>query len=859
MIRFGGATSTGDVGRRGGGGGGGGTTTTTTTTTTSRFNFTVAPGKFAFWMRQSRHRQRGRRDTFAAARCCASTMVRRRSVPPKIFSNVEGTWAHDTVSRRLHEDILERVFVDNRNDIAKEGSEARKMLKKLREELKMNENVSHVEEDGGEDVTTWKSIMREHVESKTRWQDLPWLDAEFYFYRRVLSATGYFNRKSTNFGKDPFKKDKTRGLEASLKPAVNLAKRLKAFDANKEADLKSMIYVSLWGNRADLSIWAAEDAEKAAGEYESENEDEDKKALLTDDSNALCAYLLSGELKDKSVSLIVDNAGFELVCDLALADALTAVCNKVVLRVKAHPTFVSDATFEDIWEHVEFLESASIRGSKNSKEEKGKDIEARRKMASRWKSHLLSGRWVIEPDFAWCQPQPFWDLPELAQASLSSELNNTGLTIIKGDANYRRLLGDRLFDHSKDAFEDVVAYFPSPMVALRSLKSELGCGMSREKCENAKKARKDWMTCGMYGVVQFVRHPIKQTAVAQAVVNQEDAFSDSHELQKVLVAIANACAEISERVAAQPTLSQSERGYTGETNESGDIQKKLDVFCDDVFEKHLIERLRVNEKSVVKAYFSEERSEKMAKSGAVKDDFVDFGASFVVVADPLDGSRNADINIPVGSIFGIYQINNNEKLEDVIFKPGRELVAAGYAHYGKATSLILVPGPNAKACEFCLDENTREFKLVKDKMTIPKRGQVYSLNDAREPDWPSGLRKYIEDVRRGDGETGQKYSARYICALTADFHRTIQEGGWCGNPRDHLRVVYECNPLAFVVRACGGRASDGERDILDIIPSVFHEKTPFFAGSAEDIDEVEKYGKSVPGGVKQTEGGGYKI
>ena len=100
---------------------------------------------------------------------------------------------------------------------------------------------------------------------------------------------------------------------------------------------------------------------------------------------------------------------------------------------------------------------------------------------------------------------------------------------------------------------------------------------------------------------------------------------------------------------------------------------------------------------------------------------------------------------------------------------------------------------------------------------------------------------------------------RYICALTADFHRTIQEGGWCGNPRDHLRVVYECNPLAFVVRACGGRASDGERDILDIIPSVFHENTPFFAGSSEDIDEVEKYGKSVPGGVKQTEGVGIRF
>ena len=222
-------------------------------------------------------------------------------------------------------------------------------------------------------------------------------------------------------------------MEASLKPAVNLAKRLKAFDANKEADLKSMIYVSLWGNRADLSIWAAEDAEKAAGEYESENEDEDKKALLTDDSNALCAYLLSGELKDKSVSLIVDNAGFELVCDLALADALTAVCNKVVLRVKAHPTFVSDATFEDIWEHVEFLESASIRGKNSKEERKGRTS----RLEEKWR--LMEKPFVERSmgdrtGFRVVPATTFWDLPELAQASLSSELNNTGLTIIKGDA-----------------------------------------------------------------------------------------------------------------------------------------------------------------------------------------------------------------------------------------------------------------------------------------------------------------------------------------------------------------------------------------------------------------------------------------
>ena len=179
MIRFGGATSTGDVGRRGGGGGGGGTTTTTTT---SRFNFTVAREQAL--MRHPRHRQRGRRDTFAAARCCASTMVRRRSVPPKIFSNVEGTWAHDTVSRRLHEDILERVFVDDRN---------RHRERRLGSEKDV-EKVTRGVEDERERVARGRGRRRcDDVEihhARTRRQDemaRPSLDEEFYFYRRVLA------------------------------------------------------------------------------------------------------------------------------------------------------------------------------------------------------------------------------------------------------------------------------------------------------------------------------------------------------------------------------------------------------------------------------------------------------------------------------------------------------------------------------------------------------------------------------------------------------------------------------------------------------------------------------------------------
>ena len=771
-----------------------------------------------------------------------------RDLPRKILSNVKGTWSHDTVKRRLAEDILERVFKDCRGGILRAADDEKdcahsKALRKLQKELRENSKVSYLNDDRAEDLGPWRAIMREHVESETKWQDMPWLDAEFYFYRRILNAIGYFDQKSANFGKDPFKKDKLKGLEQSLLPAIGLAKKLKAFDCESEQDLRSMIFVSLWGNRADLSIWKADDKKK----YES-NEEHDKDALLCDDTKEVCKYLASGKLKSKSISLVVDNAGFELVCDLALADALTKVCKKVILRVKAHPTFVSDATFEDVLEHIEYL--ATPKMNENEKE---KDVEIRKKMASRWKSHLVSGRWEISPDYAWCQPQPFWDLPEHARASLSSDLSDTGLTIIKGDANYRRLLGDRLFDHSKDSFQDVVAYFPSPILALRSLKSELGCGMSLEKCEKARKSREDWMTCGVYGVAQFANFPARQTSVANAVVHQtnEEPFADSFELQKVLVAIANACAEISDRVQLQPTLSERERGYTGGINESGDVQKKLDVFCDDVFDKHLMDRLT---DPVVKAYFSEERSHKISKKSAAKDDFKDFGASFVVVADPLDGSRNADLNIPVGSIFGVFRVNLNEKLEDCILKPGKELVAAGYAHYGKATSLVLVPGPHANAMEFCLDEKTKEFKLVKAKIVLPERGQVYSLNDAREPDWPNGLKKYITNVRNGEGETGKKYSARYICALTADFHRTLQEGGWCGNPREHLRLVYEANPLAFIARASGGRASDGERDILEIMPTEFHQKTSLFIGSIADIDEIETYDD-----VKQTEGGAYKI
>lgn len=120
-------------------------------------------------------------------------------------------------------------------------------------------------------------------------------------------------------------------------------------------------------------------------------------------------------------------------------------------------------------------------------------------------------------------------------------------------------------------------------------------------------------------------------------------------------------------------------------------------------------------------------------------------------------------------------------------------------------------------------------------------GQIYSLNDARYFDWPAGLQKYIDTVRQGKGQSGKQYSARYVCSLVADLHRTLLYGGWAGNPRSHLRLLYEANPLSFVAEQAGGKGSDGKRDILGIEPSALHQRLPFFVGSVEDIEELVGY------------------
>lgn len=255
-------------------------------------------------------------------------------------------------------------------------------------------------------------------------------------------------------------------------------------------------------------------------------------------------------------------------------------------------------------------------------------------------------------------------------------------------------------------------------------------------------------------------------------------------------------------------------------------------------------------------------SGKVAVMASEEDDepiWLTDGGPFVVVTDPLDGSRNIDASIPTGTIFGIYNqlvgidhLAVEEKALRNSLQSGTRLIAAGYVLYSSATILCTSFGSGTHA--FTLDHSTGDFILTHPSIKIPPRGQIYSVNDARYFDWPDGLRRYIDTVRQGKGRYPKKYSARYICSLVADFHRTLMYGGVAMNPRDHLRLVYEANPLSFLVEHAGGRGSDGKSRILSLQPVKLHQRLPLFLGSSEDMEELESYGD-----VQQKVNPGYEV
>lgn len=429
-----------------------------------------------------------------------SVLPRFTPMPEPLRSNTPGTWAYDTMSRRVLEDIVDKVvYGDNEGTAVLEA--ARPALDELRAEIASASPLTPIPDDGGPDVEAWNALLAESIEKSETWLTAPWLLSEFYLYRRIAAATGYFaGGGSAEERYDVFAKAKQAGLDSALGSLEALSER--ASDDVLADPSASLLFlsISLWGNRMDLSLWPAGMGVAATdGAFEAVLATSNDQ-LLADDSAEVLALLekLRAEgasantlwKAERCVDLVVDNAGFELCTDLILADHLLSsnACDVVRLRVKHHPTFVSDALSNDVAHHADALCSAAAKASH----------PGAARLAARWRGHLDSGKLVCVDDAYWAMPYPMWRMT----LWLRGELSESRLTVVKGDANYRRVLGDCPWPYAAP-FADVASYFPSPLLCLRTLKAELGCGMPAEKTSRAAATDATWLTDGKWGVMHF--------------------------------------------------------------------------------------------------------------------------------------------------------------------------------------------------------------------------------------------------------------------------------------------------------------------------------------------------------------------
>ena len=305
--------------------------------------------------------------------------------------------------------------------------------------------------------------------------------------------------------------------------------------------------------------------------------------------------------------------------------------------------------------------------------------------------------------------------------------------------------------------------------------------------------------------------------------NQDDFPYASGELSQLLRDIGLA-SKILYREISRAGLNNIIGGF-GEQNIQGENQQKLDVIAD----IRLTRALRNG--GEVCAIISEE-NEKIIN--------LHLKAKYIVAIDPLDGSSNIDVNVSIGSIFSIYrrksEIGKSVQEEDVL-QAGKHQVAAGYVLYGSSTMLVYTTGSGVNG--FTYDPSLGEFFLSHKEMKIPQTGKIYSINEGASLSFPSYIHQYIDDCKK------QRYSARYIGSLVGDFHRNLLKGGIYLYPstdkarQGKLRLMYECNALAFIVEQAGGKASDGKQRVLDIEPQSLHQRIPFFVGSKNMVEKLE--------------------
>ncbi len=316
------------------------------------------------------------------------------------------------------------------------------------------------------------------------------------------------------------------------------------------------------------------------------------------------------------------------------------------------------------------------------------------------------------------------------------------------------------------------------------------------------------------------------TALDRFIKNNQGQFQyASGELSQLLRDIALASKVVNREVNKAGLIDIM--GAMGSTNTTGEQQQKLDVLANIRFTRAL------SKGGEVCALISEET-----------ESFVDLNnhGNYVIAIDPLDGSSNIDVNVSIGTIFSVYRrkskVGTPIQDQDILQK-GTEQVAAGYILYGSSTMLVYTTGHGVNG--FTYEPTLGEYFLSHENMKMPEDGKIFSINEGSANSFEKSVKDYLQFCK------DKSYTARYIGSLVADFHRNMLKGGiyiYPATAKDSngkLRLMYECNALAFVAEQAGGKASDGANRILDIQPKSLHQRTPFYAGSKEMVKKAESF------------------
>jgi fructose-1,6-bisphosphatase I len=324
--------------------------------------------------------------------------------------------------------------------------------------------------------------------------------------------------------------------------------------------------------------------------------------------------------------------------------------------------------------------------------------------------------------------------------------------------------------------------------------------------------------------------------------NQKHFKYSSGELSRLINAIRLAAKVVNHEIRQAGLVDVT--GAAGDINVQGEAQQKLDVLANDLFKQTIINR------EIVCGIASEEEEDFVSVAGKNKTN----DNKYVLLMDPLDGSSNIDVNVSVGTIFSIYRRvspQGSPATKEDFLQKGSEQVAAGYVVYGTSTMLVFTTGMGVHG--FTLNPAIGTFYLSHPNIQHPTKGQIYSINEGNYVHFPEGVKEYLKYCQ--EEKENRPYTSRYIGSLVSDFHRNMIKGGIyiyptsAIGPKGKLRLLYECNPMAFIAEQSGGKATDGYKRIMDLVPSELHERVPFFCGSTEMVDKAEEFMAKYPEGA----------